>query len=168
MKRDDWLRPAALLTLVVFCISVTGCAKAASQYKRKPIYDDLSVVDIPPKLKKEEWPKEHKILPVTKGDPAPVSGFLFTEKRAKSLADLRIEYDRLYDVASINRKFTLAVLKEADNQLQKADAKIQRLESEKNTWWNRNRTWVLLLAGSVTTLVLGGFAVWGVSELRDK
>ncbi len=167
MKRREWFKPAVLLSLAAFCISISGCAKAAAEYKRKPIYDDLTVVDIPPKLKKKTWPNG-TILPITKDQAAPMPGILFSEKRAKSVAELRIEYDRLYDVASINRKFTLSVLKEADNQLRKADAKIQKLEAQRNSWWNRNRNWILILTGSVTTLVLGGLAVWGVSELKGS
>jgi hypothetical protein len=165
MKRCSWFKPMAL-TIVVALVAVTsGCADAASQAKRKPIYNDLKVVDIPAKLVKKTWPKG-TIVGITKEKPAPFSGILLNEKRAKSVGQLRIAYDHLYDVASINRKFTLTVLKEADNRLSQADAEIRRLRKKQNTWWARNRTWILLLSGSVFTMALGGLALWGVTELK--
>lgn len=155
----------ALIVLLAFGITY-GCAVPASTVKRKPIYENAGgVTELPEKLKSEPE-KKGTIVPVEKGQAAPFAGILLTEERAKKVAKLRLAYDHLYNIADINRRFIGTVLKTADKQLADADQEIVRLRKLNDSWWSRNKLWVGIVIGTALTLGLGGFAVWGVSELK--
>jgi hypothetical protein len=155
----------AVLMLLTFGFTY-GCAIPAAQVKRKPIYESaIDLVDLPKKLAKKQHPKG-TIVPLEQGSAAPFPGILMTENRAKSIAQLRLEYDHLYAIADGNKRFTVVLLKTADKQLGDADETIKRLRDRENSWWARNKVWVAIATTFVLTLGLGGVVIWGASELR--
>ena len=166
IRKDRASRPLVLL-LTMLVVWLPCCVTQTSQTAtRKPIYEDTEkLTDLPKKVEKKEWPKG-TIVSVEQGKPAPFPGILLREDRAKAASDLRIAYDHLYRVADINRRLTLTITRTADKQLAGADAEILRLRKLNDSWWSRNKLWVWIVIGSVLTLGLGGFAVWGASELK--
>jgi hypothetical protein len=158
-------KAVAVLVLLAFGFTY-GCTTQMAQVKRKPIYDNAKdLMALPPKQAKKQHPKG-TIVPIEKGQQAPFPGVLLTEKRAKALAQLRINYDHLYSIAETNRRFTVIVLKTADRQLAAADQANKRLYDQQNSWWSRNKVWVAVATTFVLTLGLGGVVIWGASELR--
>lgn len=153
--------------LVLFAFGFTyGCTTQVAQVKRKPIYESAKdLMALPKKLEKQQYPKG-TIVPIEKGQQAPFPGILLTEERAKPLAQLRIEYDHLYSIADINRRFVEVVLKTADKQLEDADKTIKQLRDSQNLWWSKNKVYVAVAVTFVLTLGLGGVMIWGASELR--
>ena len=117
-------KSVAVLVLLAFGFTY-GCTTQVAQVKRKPIYENAKdLVALPKKLEKRQHPKG-TIVALEKGQQAPFPGIFMTEKRAKAVAQLRLEYDHLYTIADGNRRFTVIVLKTADKQLGDADKTIK-------------------------------------------
>jgi len=159
--------PLAVL-LMLLVVWIPACAtQTGGAAKRQTIYDETSnLTKLPEKVEKKAWPKG-TIVSVEQGKPAPFSGILLIEPRAKAAGDLRIAYDHLYRVADINRRLTLTLVKTADKQLAGADAEVERLRKLNDSWWTRNKLWVGIVIGSVLTLGLGGLTLWGASQLKE-
>ena len=166
IRKDGTNRPLALLLSALVVLLPACVTQAGSAAQRKTIYEDTQTITVlPKKVEKKLWP-ENTIVAVEAGKPAPFSGILFSEPRAKNSADVRIAYDHLYQVADINRRLTLSIVQSADKQLAAADAEVIRLRKINDSWWSRNKLWVGIVVGTVLTLGLGGLALWGASELK--
>lgn len=167
MRRTDRCGIALILVMTVFAMGLWACAPVSTQVpKRQPIFQKAEELSkLPPRVPKPVK-KSGTVVPLAKDAAAPFGGILFTEERAMAAARLRIAYEELYDLAAINRRFTGVALRAADAQLAEADKEIARLRKANSSWWARNKLTVGIVIGTVLTLGLGGFAVWGASELR--
>lgn len=167
MKRTDRIGIAMTLVITMFTMGVWACApQVADTPARQPIFQRAEeLAKLPTRIPKPEK-ATGTVLPMRKGDQAPFDGIIFTEERAKRAAELRIGYDELYDIASINGRFIGVALRAADAQLAAADKEVAKLRADRNSWWNRNKLVVGLVLGTLLTLGIGGFAVWGAGQLR--
>jgi hypothetical protein len=83
-------------------------------------------------------------------------------------AKLRISYNKLFDISSINSRFFKVVIDVADKQLQDADAEIRRLRRKERSWWGRNKLSIGLVGGFVFGVSITGLIVWGVAKATQK
>jgi hypothetical protein len=159
----------AISLIVIVTFFAVGCAsRAADQAKRKPIYQRAhELLKVPPKHEKKKWPK-NTIISLEKGMPAPSPGILLSEPRAMDAAKLRISYNKLFDISSINSRFFKVVIDVADKQLQDADAEIRRLRRKERSWWGRNKLSIGLVGGFVFGVSITGLIVWGVAKATQK
>jgi len=157
---------ALILVTTMLTMTTWACAPQVQTAKRAPIFEKAQELSKLPARVEKPAKKTGTVVAVRKGDQVPFDGILLTEDRAKKAARLRISYDELYDIATINRRFTGVALRAADEQLAAADKEIARLRKAQDSWWNRHKLTVGIVIGTILTLGLGGLAVWGVNELK--
>lgn len=162
IKRASEFKAASLLMVLMFVTA--GCTQAADAGKRKPIYQDTpGLTELPERIPVKKWDKG-TIVAVEQGTQVPFSGILMIEPRAVEAGEVRIAYDKLYAIADINRKLTVAVVKVADRQLEDADKQIDQLRAKNNSWWTRNSLSIGVVGGFVIGVSLTGLVVWGISK----
>lgn len=155
----------SLFLVVIFFVS---CSHGNGTYRKTDIYNKAKeLLKIPEKHEKKKWP-EGTIVAVEKGKLAPFSGILLSEERAKDAGELRIKYDYLYTISKVNSKFSVSVLDIANDQINNADKKINKLRDKNNSWWSRNKVSLGVVCGFVVGVTLSGVIVWGAFKISKK
>jgi hypothetical protein len=155
---------------IIYAVNfLAGCQKQKNTVTTVPqarIYRNaVTLTKLPKKHSKKEWPNG-TVYPVTKGKPAPISGILLSENRAKDAAKLRIAYEELYTSAKANKQFLDLVLKTCDNQLSACDKSKKNEIGKLQSWWNRNKFAIGMAVGIIATGVSSGLLYLGISSVK--
>jgi len=144
--------------MLAFALPWAGCAKV---YKTKvPTYEEARqqvmkggpLVDKPVEVREAELFKDGKQQSISKDSPAPYTGVLVNNPKAREIIAVTAERDRLrkeLEAARTTKAITKIIY----------EATMQRLKEEVDrTWWERNRG----LVGLVVGIIGGGALVLGV------
>lgn len=156
----------SLKIFLVASLILTGCNNATRNHNTTQIYANaLKVLTIPERYKATST---EKVVPIEKGNISEINGIVFPTEKAADVARLKIKYNELYGIAKINEQFAITVLKVADEEINKADARINKLQGLNESWWNRNKMTIGVVGGFVVGVSLSGLVVWGAFKLSNK
>ena len=122
-------------------------------------------VRLPPRFEKKKWPRG-TIVPVAKGGTCPIDGILFSEKRAAEVGKLRVEYDRLYDVAKATTASCLVGLNLCGQQVKTEATRADRAESRSMSWWSRYGAATMFVAGFVAGAAVAVGVLVSTAEIK--
>lgn len=153
--------------ICVSCVRNVPVAKNAEQ-PILPIASEIAVVmDVP----EYYGPSQGSVISLEEGEPAPISGTLLDEQKAIGAAKLRIAYDEVYQIASLQQRATsLSVgilekeLQSADNAIKDRDRKIDELE---NSFWAKHKLVIGIISGTILGLA-GSFTAGYIWSQIDR
>lgn len=136
----------------IFIFFIFGCSKEMpipAYPERLPITEQAKEIT---KLPPYNGPvSEGQTVELEQDEGAPFSGILLSEEKAFAVANLRINYDETYRLASSNHRYMLALVTIQEKELYRADRIVaqKNLEIKKlrDSWWQRNKLWVGISGG---------------------
>lgn len=151
---------------LVLVMVFTGCTGAARSTKSTQIYVNYKeVLTLPEKYNGGDT---GKVTPIEKGQESKVSGLIFSTKKAMEYAKLKIKYEELYSIASVNKKLATTTVDIANKKINEADKEINRLRNKRDSWWSKNKVTIGVLGGFTVGVTLSGVIVWGAFKLSKK
>lgn len=139
-------------------------------------------IQYPDRLPITEQAKELTLLPVYQppiegrakalqlDDPAPFDGILFGEEKAFAAAKLRVSYDKIFQLALVDRRYLISIVEIQEKELYRADQIIDYKESQlkkiRDSWWARNKLSMGIALGLCigAALAFGAGKVWAAIE----
>jgi len=158
--------------LIIVLFVIYGCAKekiVSVAYPEKTPITDRIVIET--ELPVYQAPSENvQAADMAKGDPAPFDGILIDEQAALNAGALRVNYDEIYQIAQVDRKFMTTVVQIEEQELYRSQKMIELREAElkelRDSWWERNKLMVGIgvgiLGGAGLTLAAG--VIWAQIE----
>ncbi len=152
--------------VAIFCTFLFACGGTASNGGNVKIYVNYKeILTLPEKYSAGD---AGKAVHVEKGKEAKIGGLIFPTKKAMEYAKLKIRYEELYSIATVNKKLATTTVDIANKKINEADKEIDRLRGKQDSWWNRNKVVIGVLGGFTVGVTLSGVIVWGAFRLSNK
>ena len=159
---------------IIIIFSMTFCLGCNKEQMPQVVYPErLPITEQAKEFSKMpvyQPPIEGKVIGLQLDDPAPFDGVLLSDTKAEAAAKLRINYDEMYQLALVDRKFLVTVIEIQEKELYRADQIIDYKERQliklRDSWWERNKLPIGIAIGVVVGagLTLATGKIWSLIE----